>query len=70
MLKIASKMGVSVLQAYQSAQLFEAVGLSRELVDRLHALGLVVNCWTVDDVARAEALIAMGVDQITTNILE
>ena len=44
--------------------------LSRELVDRLHALGLVVNCWTVDDVARAEALIAMGVDQITTNILE
>jgi len=32
-LKIASKMGVSVLQAYQSAQLFEAVGLDRELVD-------------------------------------
>ena len=32
-LKIASKMGVSVLQAYQSAQLFEAVGLSRELVE-------------------------------------
>ena len=26
-LKIASKMGVSTLQAYQSAQLFEAVGL-------------------------------------------
>ena len=31
-LKIASKMGVSVLQAYQSAQLFEAVGLDRGLV--------------------------------------
>ena len=32
-LKIASKMGVSVLQAYQSAQLFEAVGLNRGFVD-------------------------------------
>ena len=33
-LKIASKMGVSTLQAYQSAQLFETVGLDRQLVDR------------------------------------
>ena len=32
-LKIASKMGVSVLQAYQSAQLFEAVGLDRDFVE-------------------------------------
>ena len=32
-LKTASKMGVSVLQAYQSAQLFEAVGLDREFVE-------------------------------------
>ncbi len=32
-LKIASKMGVSTLQAYQSAQLFEAVGLDAGLVD-------------------------------------
>jgi len=32
-LKIASKMGVSVLQAYQSAQLFEAVGLDSGFVD-------------------------------------
>ena len=32
-LKIASKMGVSTLQAYQSAQLFEAVGLDRGLVE-------------------------------------
>ena len=33
-LKIASKMGVSTLQAYQSAQLFEAVGLDPDLVRR------------------------------------
>ncbi len=32
-LKIASKMGVSVLQAYQSAQLFEAVGLDSGFVN-------------------------------------
>ena len=32
-LKIASKMGVSTLQAYQSAQLFEAVGLDGQFVD-------------------------------------
>ena len=32
-LKIASKMGVSTLQAYQSAQLFETLGLDADLVD-------------------------------------
>ena len=32
-LKVASKMGVSTLQAYQSAQLFEAIGLDTALVD-------------------------------------
>ena len=33
-LKIASKMGVSTLQAYQSAQLFETVGLDEQFVDQ------------------------------------
>ena len=33
-LKIASKMGVSTLQAYQSAQLFEAVGLDRTFAEK------------------------------------
>ena len=32
--KIASKMGISTLQSYQSAQIFEAVGISKEVVDR------------------------------------
>lgn len=32
-LKVASKMGVSTLQAYQSAQLFECIGLDVALVD-------------------------------------
>ncbi|MBQ3669429.1 MAG: glutamate synthase large subunit [Clostridia bacterium] len=43
-LHIASKMGVSTIQAYQSAQLFEAVGLDADVVDKyftntLHRLG-------------------------------
>ncbi len=32
--KIASKMGISTLQSYQSAQIFEAVGISEELVEK------------------------------------
>ena len=31
--KIASKMGISTSQSYQSAQIFEAVGINREVVD-------------------------------------
>uniref|UniRef100_UPI0004A2DD6E glutamate synthase central domain-containing protein n=1 Tax=Saccharopolyspora rectivirgula TaxID=28042 RepID=UPI0004A2DD6E len=33
-LKVMSKMGISTVSAYTAAQAFEAVGLSRELVDR------------------------------------
>jgi len=33
-LKIMSKMGISVLSSYQGAQIFEAVGLSKRLMDR------------------------------------
>jgi glutamate synthase domain-containing protein 2/glutamate synthase domain-containing protein 1/glutamate synthase domain-containing protein 3 len=34
LLKVMSKMGISTLQSYHGAQIFEAVGLSRELVDK------------------------------------
>ncbi|MCH6552446.1 MAG: hypothetical protein IH804_10640, partial [Planctomycetes bacterium] len=34
LLKIISKMGISTLHSYRGAQIFEAVGLSQELVDR------------------------------------
>ena len=33
LLKIMSKMGISAVSSYRGAQLFEAVGLSREVVD-------------------------------------
>lgn len=37
LLKIFSKMGISTLQSYHGAQIFEAVGLSSELVDKCFA---------------------------------
>lgn len=46
------------------------LALSKELLDKLHANGITVNCWTVDDPEIAERLVAWGVDQITSNILE
>lgn len=44
--------------------------LTAERVQLLHENGIEVNCWTVDKPEEAEAIIAMGADQITTNILE
>jgi glutamate synthase (ferredoxin) len=32
--KVISKMGISTIQSYRGAQIFEAIGLSREVVDR------------------------------------
>ena len=33
-LKIASKMGISTLQSYQSAQIFEAIGIKQSVIDK------------------------------------
>ncbi len=44
--------------------------LTEERIAAMHRAGLTVNCWTVDDSARAEELAAWGVDMITSNILE
>ena len=34
LIKVASKMGISTLQSYRGAQIFEAIGLGEEVVDR------------------------------------
>lgn len=44
--------------------------VTKELVDRIHAAGLEINCWTVNDPDAARRLIGMGVDYITSDILE
>ena len=46
------------------------VALTKEMIETLHAHNIVVNCWTVDDPARAEELVSWGVDYITSNILQ
>lgn len=45
-------------------------GVTKEVVDKVHEIGHVMNVWTVDDPERAEELVSWGVDQITTNICE
>ena len=55
--KIASKMGISTIQSYQSAQIFEAVGIDRVVVDeyftgtlsRVGGVGLKAIARLVDD---------------------
>lgn len=44
--------------------------LNCETVSRLHAAGITVNCWTCDNPEKAYDLVNMGVDFITSNILE
>lgn len=44
--------------------------LTKELVEELHAHQIEVNCWTCNKKEDGEKLIEMGVDYITTNILE
>ena len=44
--------------------------LDKDKVDAVHGHGHKVNCWTCDSKDEAEKLVAMGVDFITTNILE
>ena len=34
LIKVASKMGISTLQSYRGAQIFEAIGLDREIIDK------------------------------------
>lgn len=56
LLKIMSKMGISTLQSYHGAQIFEALGISKEVID-LYFTGTVsrIGGLTLDDIA-TEAL--------------
>ena len=56
LLKVFSKMGISTLQSYQGAQIFEIIGLNKEVVDK---------CFT-GAVSRIEG---MGLDEIAKEAL-
>ncbi|MCB9339107.1 MAG: glutamate synthase subunit alpha [Lewinellaceae bacterium] len=53
LLKVFSKMGISTLQSYQGAQIFEIIGLNREVVDR-YFTGAVsrIEGMGLDEIAR------------------
>jgi glutamate synthase (NADPH) large chain len=55
-LKVMSKMGISTVRSYTGAQVFEAIGLSKELVDR----------YFTGTVSRIEGV---GLDQIAAEVL-
>jgi glutamate synthase (NADPH/NADH) large chain/glutamate synthase (ferredoxin) len=56
LLKTISKMGISTIQSYRGAQIFEAVGLERELIDR-HFTGTASRIGGIGlDVLAVEAL--------------
>ncbi len=42
-------------------------GITKAIVDKIHQAGLEVGAWTVNDIKRMKALLAMGVDRIYTD---
>ena len=72
-LKVASKMGIATVQSYRGAQIFEAVGLAKELVDehfigtpsRINGIGLdVIATETLMRHRRAFPPISVEVDYL------
>jgi glutamate synthase (ferredoxin) len=54
--KVASKMGISTIQSYRGAQIFEAIGLSNAVIDKYFT-------WT------ASRMGGIGIEQITREVL-
>lgn len=44
--------------------------VTKELVERFHQKGLLVNCWTVDKEDDLQRVLDCGVDFVTTNVFE
>ncbi|KLV07570.1 glutamate synthase large subunit [Photobacterium ganghwense] len=68
LLKIFSKMGISTLQSYHGAQIFEALGISKTVIDK-YFTGTVsrIQGLTIDDIAR-EVLIRHRVGYPTREV--
>ena len=61
---------IGLLQTHRLDLDIRADRLNPAALDALHRAEITVNCWTVDDPVRAAELADMGVDMITSNILE
>ena len=56
----APRLGVQAIWLYHPLA-------TRAIADATHDTGAKLICWTVDDAARIEALLALGADGICTN---
>lgn len=70
LLKTWDDKSLEALKTYGLGLDMDYKALTKEIVGQVHGIGQEVNCWTVNDPADGERLIEMGVDYITTNILE
>ena len=61
---------IDTLKKYRLSLDIKYTALTKDLADQVHAIGQEVNVWTVNTKEDAERMIRMGVDYITTNILE
>lgn len=61
---------VDTLKKYKYDLDVYSEAVTKELIDACHSVGALVNAWTVDSVEKAEALVDIGIDFITTNIIE
>jgi len=67
--KIASKMGISTIQSYQGAQIFEAIGISKDVVDKYFTDTVSrVGGITLEDIANdVDALHSSAFDPLGLN---
>lgn len=61
---------VAELAGYKYALDIQHKYATAELIDACHKAGIEINVWTVNEPADAERLIELGVDYITTDVLE
>ncbi|SEH38246.1 glutamate synthase (ferredoxin) [Ruminococcus flavefaciens] len=68
--KIASKMGISTIQSYQGSKLFEAVGISQELIDSYFAgtVSRIGGIGLADISRRTEALHTAAYDPLGLHV--
>ena len=68
--KIASKMGISTIQSYQGAQIFEAIGISKEVVDKYFTDTVSrVGGVTLEDIAKdVDALHSAAFDPLGLDV--
>ena len=69
--KIASKMGISTIQSYLGSKIFEAIGISKEVIDKYFTNTVSrVGGITLEDIsARSEKLHASAFDPLDLNVL-